>query len=201
MTRKTFDLILTSVGAMLVVVLIVAGSLAAWGAHFSDSNVHNQLAEQQIYFPSKTAFTHPTGKEVRSTMDPYLEQYAGQQLLTGAQAEAYADHFIAIHLSEMPYDGVYSKASAASLKAPTTAKLAGVVQTSFKGTTLRGLLLEAYAFSVFGHIAGVAAVCCFVLAGITLIFVLLGLWHLRRDTTTEMVLEPKRMKSDLMKVD
>ena len=35
-------------------------------------------------------------------MIPSVSQYAGQQLLTGPQAEACADHFIAIHLSEMP---------------------------------------------------------------------------------------------------
>jgi hypothetical protein len=29
-----------------------------WGYSFSNSNVHNQLAEQQIYFPPKTAFAN-----------------------------------------------------------------------------------------------------------------------------------------------
>jgi hypothetical protein len=33
------------------------------------------------------------------------------------------------------------------MKDPTNVKLKGVVSTIFKGTTLRGLLLEAYAFS------------------------------------------------------
>ncbi len=196
MTRKTYDLILTSVGAMLVIVLVVAGSLAVWGAHFASNNVHNQLAQQQIYFPSKTAFEHPTGKEVTTTMRPYLEQYAGQQLLTGSQAEAYADHFIAHHLSEMPTGGVYSKVSASSLKNPTTAKLAALVQTSFRGTTLRGLLLEAYAFSVFGEIATVAAWACFILAGITLIFVILGFLHFRKDTEIELVFEKSKTNGD-----
>ena len=186
-------MILTMVGGMLFVVLMVAGGLAVWGSNFASNNVHNQLAKQDIYFPSKTAFEHPTGKEVRATMDPYLEQYAGQQVLTGAQAEAYADHFIAIHLSEMPYGGVYSKASAAAMKHPTTPKLTGLVATTFKGTTLRGLLLEAYAFSVFGQIATVAAWCAFILAGIMLILTILGLLHFRRDNTEEMF--PKKKEA------
>lgn len=52
-------------------------------------------------------------------MKPYLLQYAGQQMTTVAQApEAYANHFIAVHLSEMPYGGVYATASAAASATP-----------------------------------------------------------------------------------
>ena len=50
-------------------------------------------------------------------MIPSVSQYAGQQLLTGPQAKVYADDFIAVHLSEMPYNGVYSKISAAAMAA------------------------------------------------------------------------------------
>ena len=85
-------------------------------------------------------------------MIPSVSQYAGQQLLNGSQAEVYADHFIAVHLSELPYGGVYSKISAAALANPTDVKLKALEQTSFQGTTLRGLLLEAYAFSKIGQI-------------------------------------------------
>ena len=116
-------------------------------------------------------------------MIPYLEKYAGQQLLTGQQAEAYADHFIAVHLSEMPYGGVYAKISAASLASPKNASLANYVQLSFRGTTLRGLLLEAYAFWTFGQIAFWAGVASFVLAGIMAVLVGFGLWHARRVPT------------------
>ena len=89
----------------------------------------------------------------RRPIGPYLNQYAGQPLTTGAQAEAYADHFIAVRLSEMPYGGMYSAVSAASRANPSNAKLAAEVQTSFQGTPLRGLLLEPYSFSEFALIA------------------------------------------------
>lgn len=56
MRRKTFDAILTTVGAVLTVFLIVAGALGLWAYSFANSNVHNQLAEQQIVFPAKVAF-------------------------------------------------------------------------------------------------------------------------------------------------
>jgi hypothetical protein len=59
------------------------------------------------------------------------------------EPKTYADDFIAVHLSEMPYGGVYSKVSAAALANPKDQNLQQLVQTSFRGTTLRGLLLEA----------------------------------------------------------
>src|SRR6202034_687491 len=110
--------------------------------------------EQQIFFPPKSVWaTAKAGTEITPAMIPYLEKYSGQQLLTGAQAEAYADHFIAVHLSEMPYGGVYATISAAAQADPSSTSLKALEQTSFQGTTLRGLLLEAYAFSTFGTIA------------------------------------------------
>ncbi len=53
-------------------------------------------------------------------------------------------------------------------------------QTVFQGTTLRGLLLEAYAFWQMGQIALYAAIACFVLAVVMLIFTILGFVHWRR---------------------
>ena len=118
-------------------------------------------------------------------MLPYLLQYAGQPLTTGAQAEAYANHFIANHLAEMPYNGVYATVSAASRANPTNAKLAAEVQTVFTGTTLRGLLLEAYAFSVIATIAFWAGIAAFALAGIMALLVAFGFWHARRTSVDE----------------
>jgi hypothetical protein len=113
-------------------------------------------------------------------MIPSVSQYAGEQLLTGAQAEAFAEHFIAIHLSEMPYGGVYSKISAAALAAPKNTGLKTLEATSFQGTTLRGLLLEAYAFSEMGVIMLWAAIAAFVFAAVMLGLVLFGFAHARR---------------------
>ena len=121
-------------------------------------------------------------------MQQYLGQYAGQQLTTGAQAKAYADHFIAVHLSGMPYHGVYSQVSGAAMAQPDNAKLQALKTTVFQGTTLRGLLLEAYAFSMFGTIALIAAISSFALAGVMAILTGLGFWHLRRVNPGEELL-------------
>lgn len=183
MRRKTFDTLLTSGGLVVAIVLAVAGSLLLWGHNFANSNVHSQLAEQQITFPAKGSSALASPK-----IGPYLNKYAGQDLLSGPQAKAYADHFIAVHLSEMPYNGVYSKVSAASMAAPTNATLKAEVQTVFQGTTLRGLLLEAYAFWEMGQIALIASIASFALAGVMLILSGLGFWHLRRvDPVAELL--------------
>jgi hypothetical protein len=113
-----------------------------------------------------------------------IEQYAGEQVLTGAQAKAYA-YKVQHDVFTLPDHGVYAKLATAAYQHPTTAKLKALVTVSFKGTTLQGLLLEAYAFSVFGEIANIAAIVCFVLAGVLLILTILGFWHLRRVTDDE----------------
>ena len=181
MKRKTFDLILTALGTVLTVVLLAAGALLLWGSNFANNEVHTQLVMQQVYFPTASAFKHAkAGTEITPTMKPYLLQYAGQQVTTGAQAQAYATHFIRVHLSEMPYGGVYSKVSAASRAKPTTAQLAGLVQTSFQGTTLRSMLLEAYGFSIFGDLAFDGALAALSAAGVMLVLTGFGLLHIRR---------------------
>jgi hypothetical protein len=197
MSRRVFDILTSAAGVVVVVVLLVAGGLLTWGHSFVSSNVHSQLAQQQIYFPPKAAFAHAkAGTEITPSMIPSVSRYAGQELLTGAQAKAYADHFIAVHLSEMPYGGVYSKISAAARAAkPGTAQakqLAALEQTSFQGTTLRGLLLEAYAFSEIGVVLLWGAIASFILAAIMAVLVGLGFWHARRTPVQAQMLTAHR---------
>jgi len=203
MQRRVLDKLVSGTGALLVVLLLAAGGLLTWGASFDKSDVHNQLAQQEIYFPPASAFKTATKNntgEIQARMIPYLEKYAGQELLTGAQAEAYANHFIAYHLAAMPYGGVYSKVSAAALAAKPgsaqAAKLASLEGTVFQGTTLRGLLLEAYGFSTIGVIMMWAAVASFVGAIVMAILVGLGLMHARRTPTEEQIFAKAPIRED-----
>lgn len=179
MRRKTFDALLTVGGLAIAVVLLVAGGLLTWANSYVKSEVHTQLAQQQIYFPPKGS-PALASKEI----GPYLNKYAGQQLLTGDQANAWANHFIAVHLQEIGGGKTYSQLSTEAQANPKDTKLAAQVDTVFRGTTLRGLLLNAYAFSTIGMIAGIAAVVSFSAAGVLLILVALGFWHLRRTPAT-----------------
>jgi hypothetical protein len=192
MSRKGFDVLASAGGVVLVVVLLVAGGLLMWGYSFTHSNVHNQLAQQEIFFPPKSAFAHPEpGTEITPSMIPSVSQYAGQQLLTGEQARVWANDFIAIHLREMPYHGVYAKISTAAREKPSDTELTALEQTSFQGTTLRGLLLEAYAFSTIGAVMFWGAIASFCLAFIMAILVGLGFRHARRTPPQAEILTPQ----------
>jgi hypothetical protein len=183
MRRKTFDALLTTGGLVLAAVLLVAGGLLAWAHNFVHHEVRSQLAQQQIFIPQAGS------EELASPqISPYLSKYAGQQLLTGAQAKAYADHYINVHLQKIGGGQTYSQLSAKSLADPTNTRLAGQVQTVFRGETLRGMLLNAYAFDTMGNIAGIAAIVSFAGAGTMLVLSGLGAWHLRRTDAEEEVL-------------
>jgi len=200
MRRRTFDMLATAGGAVLTIVLIAAGSLGLWGYSYANSNVHDQLAAQKITFPPASAFANAkAGGEITPSMIPSVSQYAGQQLLTGQQAKVYADDFIGVHLQEIGGGLTYSQLSAQAMAlpkgTPAYAAAEAKVQTVFQGTTLRGLLLEAYAFGTIGQIALVAAIVSFVLAGVMLLFTLLGIWHFSR--TPEEVEFPKTLHHEV----
>ena len=111
-----------------------------------------------------------------------MKAYSGQLMTTGAQAETYADHFIAVHLGEIGGGKTYSQLSAAAMAQPKNVALANHVATIFKGTTLRGMLLNAYGWWQMGQIMLISAIVAFCAAGLFLILSGLGFWHLRRAT-------------------
>src|ERR1700728_4494522 len=177
MIRRAFDILMAVAGLFLAVTLAVAGGLGLWGHHFIRNEVHTQLAAQKIYFPPASAFAHAkAGTEITPSMIPSVSQYAGQQLLTGQQAEAYADHFIAVHIQNMGGGKTYSQLSAESLAQPNNTTLANTVNTVFKGETLRSMLLNAYGWwkvSQITYIISLAAFGLGTVAGLGSIFLLL----------------------------
>ena len=154
--------------------MLVAVILGLWAHSFTTTQVYDQLSEQNIYFP-------PAGsKAIQGDEFAALQQYAGQQLTTGAQAEAYANHFIAVHLTEVAGGKTYAEVSSAAQSDPTNTTLQGQANSLFKGETLRGLLLTAYAFSKVGQIAFVAGI-VFIIGAVIMVFLsLLGFRHARR---------------------
>ena len=128
-------------------------------------------------------------------MIPSVSQYAGQQLLTGQQAEAYADHFIAVHITDMAGGKTYSQLSTASLAQPNNTKLAGEVATVFKGETLRSILLNAYGWWKVSQITYIAALAAFGLGGLTLIASVFGLTIGRKDEITHEAIPAEGPKS------
>jgi hypothetical protein len=167
-------------------ILLAAGGLLTWGSAYVHNTVQNQLAAQQIYFPPQAAFAHPkAGTEITPSMIPSVSQYAGQQLLTGQQAEAYADHFIAVHLAEIAGGKTYAQLSTQAQAQPNNASLAGQVATVFKGTTLRAMLLDAYGWWKVSQIMYIVAITAFALGGLALIGSVLTLALARHRSTVE----------------
>jgi hypothetical protein len=163
-------------GFALSAILFVAGGLLLWGSTYTHNMVHNQLAAQQIYFPPKAAFAHPkAGGEITPSMIPSVSQYAGQQLVTGQQAQSYADNFIAVHITNMTGGKTYAQLSSAALANPNDTKLAAQVATVFKGETLRSILLNAFGWWKVSQITYIASLAAFGLGGLTLIASLFGL--------------------------
>ena len=186
MKRKSFDKIVTAIGFGLAVFLLIAAGLLNWGANFASSAVSSQLEAQEITFPAVTGNADETADITKFFADN------GDKVLSDAkQAQMYADHYLGFHLSKMP---TYAAASAANraagaavaanpndpaLKVEAAAK-AGMVETVFKGTMLRGTLLTAYAFGTLGSIAGISALVALVGSLVMLFLSILGLRHIRR---------------------
>jgi hypothetical protein len=183
MKRKTFDALLSTGGLVLAIVLAIAGGLLLWGHSFADHNVRTQLVEQKISFPDKAGIAAQKDAEITK----YVTPYAGQQVVNGQQAEVFANHYIAVHMRGIADGQTYSEVSgqyialqAQNPNDPKLEALAGQRQSLFMGETLRGMLLNAYAFWKIGQIALVAAWVSFIGAGLMFLLSALGFWHGRR---------------------
>jgi len=182
MRRRTFDALLAVGGLIVATVLVAAGGLLMWANNFVDDQVTTQLTAQKIFFPEagSESANDPNVKE-------YIAPYLGQQVTNGEQARVFADHYIGVHLQEMAGGKTYSELSTISRANPEDAEAAAAVQTAFRGETLRGLLLNAYAFWKMGQIALFGAIAAFAGAALLLVLSILGLVHLRRTPAEQEV--------------
>lgn len=176
--RKTIDTVFVLLGVVATVVLLVVGIISFVAYRFADTSVKTELSAQQIYFPAKDSTAI---KALPASDQAAMVKYAGQQLTTGAQARAYADNFIAYHLTKIANGETYSQVSAQATANPTNAALKAKQQTLFQGETLRGMLLgDGYAYWMFGQIALFASFTALAGAAIMAVLVLLGLQHMKK---------------------
>ena len=187
--RRTIDSVLIGFGAVFTVVLLVAGALLTWGSNFAADYVDDELSSQNIAFPPAAAL------EEEGRTD--LVKYADESVNTGPEAEAYAS-FINGHLMGIADGATYADlgtpereanaavetavadgADAATIEGleGEAAAISGQRNSLFKGETLRGLLLTAFAWATVGQIAGYAAIAAFAAGALMLVLVVLGLRH------------------------
>lgn len=166
--RKTIDKVFVMLGVVTTTVLLVAGSVMWWGHVFITDQVTTELKSQKINFP-------PEGSPALDPATyPGLQQYAGQPVDDGVKAKAYANEFIGKHLEKAAGGKTYAEVSSAALLDKENVELQAQKQSLFQGETLRGLLLNAYAFWTFGVLAKYVAIISFVGAALMAVLVALG---------------------------
>jgi len=122
MKRRTLDIAFSIGGVVFSLLLLVVGLILVNQKNFATTYVHDQLQEQAISFkPAKALVSDAdfqatllkslgsqaavdkfvADKHLTSeAASPCLNKYAGQQMLTGKQAECYAQDFIRLHALE-----------------------------------------------------------------------------------------------------
>ena len=194
--RRTIDSVLIGFGIVATLAFAVAAALLTWGHNFANDYVSRELGSQHVAFPPAAALT----EEGRTD----LVKWADHKVDTGNEAQAYAS-FINGHLAKIAKGATYAdlgapeSAAKADVKAAVDAgkpqatidqlqaKADGITaqrNTLFKGETLRGLLLSAYAWSTVGMIAGFAALGAWLAAAVMAVLVVLGFIHHRKAVKT-----------------
>lgn len=192
LSRHRLDQILTGLGAVVVVVLLIAGGLLSWGNSFAEDYVGDELAAQNVVFPDADSLA-AQGRDD-------LVGYGGQLVDTGEEAEAYAS-YIKGHVEGIADGATYSdlsgpeRAANAAVSDAITAgadadEVAALEEAAadisaqrdsiFRGEMLRGALLNTYAWSTIGRIAGIAAIAAWIAAAVMAALVVAGVVHTRR---------------------
>jgi hypothetical protein len=185
MKRITFDKLVSYVGLGLAALLFIFAGLLNFGANFANDSVQSQLSNQNIAFPAAEAMPSETKDQ--------LAKWAGMQVITGEMARDYSDLYIWEHMkgsaiAVMGKPATYSEVSGAymglvrggSTDVEKIKQYGDLRESLFMGNTLRGMLLQAYAFGTLGVIAGYAAIASLVGGIIFLLLAIAGLMHIRR---------------------
>ncbi len=160
------------------IVLILVGCGALLGGTFAHGYVTDQLSQEKI--------TMPAGDQLSTqAMKDSLGKYAGKDMTTGPQAEAFANDYLWEHMMKSSGGKTYEEVSGEYMKmadktTPEAVKAGALRQTMFMGDSLRSMLLTAYAFWLVGTIAIWAGVACLVLG---LVLAVLGffVWNKKSD--------------------
>lgn len=178
MDRKVWDRMISTAALVVAVTLIVLGGLAVFAGQFGQQNVRDRLEPQRVNFPPLEAMSPEEQAEVG--------EFAGQQVTTGPQAEAFS-RYIGGHLAfvneGMTYSETSSAARAEGLDPEIAADLQVKADTLFKGETLRAILLNAYGWWTIATIALFAGYMMVAAGIVLLILAVFGFRHAKRLAT------------------
>jgi hypothetical protein len=155
---------LTPIAAGAAAGMIVIGIVSIVGGSYDHEVVREQLGPQKITFPKPAEW-------------PALKKYEGQQVLTGTQAQAFANDQLGPDMNKIAGGKTYSEVSdewiAGGMKSE---KLASERTTLFMGETLKGLLLNAWGWAQIGSIAILAGILLIVFGAILFLLPMLNWW-------------------------
>jgi len=199
MTRRHLDIILATGGAVFALLILGLGLVAFNQANYAKDYVKTELSAQKITFTPADKLDNET-KSWKSGSSCLVEN-GGKLLETGAQAECYANYYIALHLDQAATKAGYPGATYATIgdvqtdlrnqiaaakqaNDPKAADLqkqldsvTALRETQFKGESLRGMLLTSYGFSIFGERAALAAYILIGIAAVAAIVSVAGFIH------------------------
>jgi hypothetical protein len=213
MRRRTLDILFSSGGMVIALLLVVVGVVMTNNADFAKTYVRDQLGDQKITFKARSALTE---EEAESAC---LRKYAGQQLTTGKQAECYANDFIALHVKAATDDRTYAQLGGPQTELRNTvtearknndpaladlekqlAEITATRETAFTGETLRGLLLTSFGFSEFGRKGEQAATAAYSIAGLMALLSIAGFVHAFRTPRERVFAPPEPVRPELSTV-
>lgn len=176
MNRGTKHLVGGAVGLGVAALVLALGLVMTSNADFSERYVRSQLAAQKITFKPAAAMTDA------ELARPCVRANAGKAVLTGKQAECFANEYISLHLADLGEGRTYAEWGAdqfaleAKMKtargaelAPLREEHAAVLRTRqvlFTGETLRGMLLTSFGFATLGEKGSEAATAAYIAAAI-----------------------------------
>ena len=212
MKRRTLDILFSIGGVGIAALLAVLGLVMSSNASFSKDYVTDQLQQQRITFKAAEALTD----EERAV--PCLVENAGKALVTGKQAECYANNFIGLHVKNTAGGKTYAELGdvqtglrariaeaqkvADNPEVPALQKqLADATsqrETVFKGETLRGILLTSYGFSTLGEKADQAATVAYLAAGLMVLLSIAGGIHALVTPKTKAFAAPQPVEEKVL---
>ena len=164
----------------LILVLGFVSGFALWAGGYTQNSVTTQLKAQEITFP---AYNSASIVALPKSDAVAMNQYAGELMTTGNQAEVWADDYMKVHLQEI--GETYSQASTKARANPGNATDASTLTTVFEGTMLRSSLLNAYGWWTVGSYAFYAGIGFAVAAFIVLLALCFEITQWRRPNVVQ----------------
>ena len=200
MTRRTLDITFAVGGVVFAALFLVLALLLRYEYNFAKDYVHDQLGQQKIVFATADKLTDEEKNWKPGSQ--CLVDYAGQTMVTGKQAECYANYYIAMHMDRSAKAAGWqgeTYATMGSIRTDLSAQITAAkdkgdtagaadlqkkldaatsLRSTFQtGETLRGLLLTSYGFSIFGDKAGQVMLVMFGLAAVMAVLSAAGFVH------------------------